>query len=179
MADKNLSAYNQLNNLSILVDKNIFISNDIKGTGSHLGGEIAEAMVKGYQGSDLKNETSLMACIKHFALYGAAEAGRDYNTVDMSRQTMYQYYLPPYKAAVDAGTGSIMTSFNDGEGIPTTANKWLINDVLKKQWGFKGFVVTDFDSIQELTTHGVSSKEFELHHIYLWRYKVKRLPFGG
>lgn len=129
------------------------------GEDPYLGGKIAEAMVKGYQGTDLKNETSLMACIKHFALYGAAEGGRDYNTADMSRQTMYQYYLPPYKAAADAGAGSIMTSFNDVESIPATANKWLINDVLKKQWGFKGFVVTDFASIQELTTHGVSSSD--------------------
>lgn len=126
------------------------------GEDPYLGGKIAAAMVKGYQGTDLKNETSLMACIKHFGMYGAAEAGRDYNTTDMSRLTMYQNYLPPYKAAVAAGAGSIMTSFNEIDGIPATANKWLITDVLKKQWGFKGFVVTDFASIQELTTHGIS-----------------------
>lgn len=124
-----------------------------------LGGKIAQAMVKGYQGEDLKSETSLMACIKHFGMYGAAEAGRDYNTTDMSKLTMYQFYLPPYKAAVEAGAGSIMTSFNEVDGIPATANNWLINDVLKKQWGFKGFVVTDFASIQELTTHGVSKDD--------------------
>lgn len=121
-----------------------------------LGSLVARAMVKGYQGSDLKNETSLMACIKHFALYGAAEAGRDYNTTDMSRLTMYQNYLPPYKAAVEAGAGSIMTSFNELEGIPATANKWLLTDLLRKEWGFKGFVVTDFNAIQELINHGVA-----------------------
>ena len=126
------------------------------GEDPYLGGKIAAAMVKGYQGYDLKNETSLMACIKHFGMYGATEAGRDYNTTDMSRLTMYQNYLPPYKAAVEAGAGSIMTSFNEIDGIPATANKWLITDVLKKQWGFKRFVVTDFASIMELTTHGIS-----------------------
>lgn len=124
-----------------------------------LGGKIAAAMIRGYQGDDLRSETSLMTCVKHFGMYGAAEAGRDYNTTDMSRLTMYQFYLPPYKAAVEAGAGSIMTSFNDVDGIPATANNWLINDVLKKQWGFKGFVVTDFASIQELTTHGISKDD--------------------
>lgn len=114
-------------------------------------------MVKGYQGTDLKNENSLMACIKHFGMYGASEAGRDYNTTDMSRLTMYQNYLPPYKATVDAGAGSIMTSFNEIDGVPATANKWLITDVLRKQWGFDGFVVTDYASIQELTAHGIAA----------------------
>lgn len=127
------------------------------GEDPYLGGLIARAMVKGYQGNDLKNETSLMACVKHFGMYGAAEAGRDYNTTDMSRLTMYQNYLPPYKAAVDAGAGSIMTSFNDIEGVPATANKWLLTDVLRKEWGFKGFVVTDFNAIQELINHGVAA----------------------
>jgi beta-glucosidase len=121
-----------------------------------LGSLVAHAMVKGYQGTNLENETSLMACIKHFAMYGAAEAGRDYNTTDMSRLTMYQNYLPPYKAAVEAGAGSIMTSFNDIDGIPATANKWLLTDLLRKEWGFKGFVVTDFNAIQELINHGVA-----------------------
>jgi beta-glucosidase len=121
-----------------------------------LGGKIAAAMVKGYQGNDLKNETSLMACLKHFAMYGAAEAGRDYNTTDMSRLAMYQVYLPPYKAAVDAGVGSVMSSFNEVDGVPATANSWLMNDVLRKQWGFKGFVVTDFIAIRELIAHGVA-----------------------
>jgi len=122
-----------------------------------LGGLIARAMVKGYQGSDLRNETSLMACVKHFAMYGAAEAGRDYNTTDMSRLTMYQNYLQPYKAAIKAGAGSIMTSFNEIDGVPATANKWLLTDLLRKEWSFKGFVVTDFNAIQELIAHGVAA----------------------
>lgn len=122
-----------------------------------LGGLIARAMVKGYQGSDLRYETSLMACVKHFAMYGAAEAGRDYNITDMSRLTMYQNYLQPYKAAIKAGAGSIMTSFNEIDGIPATANKWLLTDLLRKEWGFKGFVVTDFNAIQELIAHGVAA----------------------
>lgn len=126
------------------------------GEDPYLGGLIARAMVTGYQGNDLRDETSMMACVKHFALYGASEAGRDYNTTDMSRLTMYQYYLPPYKAAVDAGVVSVMTSFNDIDGIPATANKWLLTDLLRDQWGFKGFVVTDYNCIQELIPHGVA-----------------------
>jgi len=129
------------------------------GEDPYLGGKVAEAIIKGYQGTDLKNDNSLLSCVKHYAAYGAAEAGRDYNTTDMSRLTMYQTYLAPYKAAVQAGALSIMTSFNEVDGIPATANKWLISDVLKKQWGFKGFVVTDFASIQELTTHGISAND--------------------
>lgn len=127
------------------------------GEDPYLGGKIAAAMIKGYQGNDLKNENSLLACVKHFAMYGAVEAGRDYNTTDMSRLTMYQDYLPPYKAAIDAGVGTVMSSFNEVDGIPATANKWLLTDVLKKQWGFKGFVVTDYASIQELVPHGVAA----------------------
>jgi beta-glucosidase len=101
-----------------------------------------------------KND-NVMACLKHFALYGAAEAGRDYNTTDMSRQRMYNEYLPPYKAAVEAGVGSVMTSFNDINGIPATANKWLLTDLLRKQWGFNGFVATDYTAINELEAHGL------------------------
>jgi beta-glucosidase len=127
------------------------------GEDPYLGGLIARAIVKGYQGNDLKSETSMMACVKHFAMYGAAEAGRDYNTTDMSRISMYQNYLPPYKAAVDAGAASIMTSFNEVDGVPATANKWLFTDLLRKEWGFKGFVVTDFNAIQELMNHGVAA----------------------
>lgn len=126
------------------------------GEDPYLGSLIAHAMVKGYQGDNLSDETSMMACVKHFALYGAAEAGRDYNTTDMSRQTMHQYYLPPYKAAIDAGAGSIMTSFNDIEGIPVTANKWLLTDLLRDEWGFEGFVVSDYNCVQELIPHGVA-----------------------
>lgn len=125
------------------------------GEDAYLGSQIAKAMVKGYQGKDFSSNTSIMSCVKHFALYGAGEAGRDYNTVDMSRIRMYNEYLPPYKAAVDAGVGSIMTSFNEIDGIPATGNKWLLTDVLRKQWGFKGFVVTDYTAINEMIDHGV------------------------
>jgi beta-glucosidase len=122
-----------------------------------LGGEIAKAMVKGYQGDDLAKFNTLMACVKHFALYGAGEAGRDYNTVDMSRVRMYNEYLPPYKAAVDAGVGSVMASFNEIDGVPATANKWLLTDLLRKEWNFKGFVVTDYTGINEMIDHGIGN----------------------
>ncbi|MBS5613260.1 MAG: beta-glucosidase BglX [Prevotella buccalis] len=128
----------------------------VEGAGEdpYLGSLIAKAMVKGYQG-DYSLPSNIMACVKHFALYGASEAGRDYNTVDMSRLRMYNEYFAPYKAAVEVGVGSVMTSFNLVDGIPATANVWLVNDVLRKQWGFDGFVVTDYASIHEMTTHGV------------------------
>ena len=100
-----------------------------------------------------------MACVKHFALYGAAEGGRDYNTVDMSLQRMINYYLPPFKAAVEAGCGSLMTSFNLINGMPATADRWLIEDVLRKQWGFDGMTVSDFNSISEISTFGLSERE--------------------
>lgn len=122
-----------------------------------LGSQIAIAMVKGYQGNDLTLNNTMMACVKHFALYGAAEAGRDYNTVDMSRITMYNDYLPPYKAAVDAGVGSVMTSFNVVDGIPATGNHWLLTELLRNQWGFKGFVVTDYTAINEMINHGMGN----------------------
>jgi beta-glucosidase len=122
-----------------------------------LGSQIAKAMVLGYQGTDLTKNNTMMACVKHFALYGAAEAGRDYNTVDMSRVTMYNYYLPPYKAAVDAGAGSIMTSFNVVDGVPATGNRWLLTTLLRNQWGFKGFVVTDYTAINEMIMHGMGN----------------------
>jgi beta-glucosidase len=125
------------------------------GEDTYLGSQISKAMVKGYQGSDYSSSSSVMASVKHFGLYGAAEGGRDYNTVDMSRIKMYETYLPPYKAAVDAGVGSIMTSFNDIDGIPATANKWLLTDLLRKEWGFKGFVVTDYTAINEMIDHGL------------------------
>lgn len=120
-----------------------------------LGGEIARAMVRGYQGKDLKANNTIMACVKHYALYGAGEAGRDYNTVDMSHQRMYNEYFPPYKAAVEAGVGSVMASFNEVDGIPATGNRWLLTNVLRQQWGFKGFVVTDYTGINEMIDHGV------------------------
>ncbi len=124
-----------------------------------LGGEIAQAMVKGYQGSDLKQNNTIMACVKHFALYGASEAGRDYNTVDMSRNRMYNEYLLPYQAAIEAGAGSIMASFNEIDGVPATANKWLLTDLLRKEWGFNGFVVSDYTGISEMIDHGIGDLE--------------------
>jgi len=121
----------------------------------YLGSQVAKAFVRGYQGNDLTKNNTMMSCVKHFALYGAAEGGRDYNTTDMSFQRMYNEYLPPYKAAIDAGAGSIMSSFNDINGIPATANKWLLTDLLRGEWGFNGFVVTDFTGINELMEHGL------------------------
>lgn len=123
-----------------------------------LGGQIAKAMVYGYQGRGDKaysTNSNIMACVKHYALYGAGEAGRDYNTVDMSRIRMFNEYMYPYQAAVDAGVGSVMASFNEVDGIPATANKWLMTDVLRKEWGFKGFVVTDYTGISEMVDHGI------------------------
>ena len=125
------------------------------GEDPYLGSQIAKAMVKGYQGTDLSKDNTMLACVKHFALYGAAEAGRDYNTVDMSKVRMYNDYLPPYKAAVDAGVATVMSSFNVIDGIPATGNKWLLSDVLRKQWGFKGMVVSDYTSINEMSNHGL------------------------
>lgn len=124
------------------------------GEDPYLGSQIAKAMVKGYQGN-LKANDNILACVKHYALYGASEAGRDYNTVDMSHIRMYNEYFPPYKAAVDAGVVSVMASFNEIDGIPATGNKWLLTDVLRKQWGFKGFVVTDYTGINEMIDHGM------------------------
>ena len=125
------------------------------GEDPYLGSEMAKAMVFGYQGKDLSLNNTIMACVKHFALYGAPEAGRDYNTVDMSHVRMYNEYFPPYKAAVDAGVGSVMASFNEVDGIPATGNKWLMTDVLRNQWKFKGFVVTDYTGINEMIDHGM------------------------
>lgn len=124
------------------------------GEDPYLGSEIAKAMVKGYQG-DLTDNDEIMACVKHFALYGAPEAGRDYNTVDMSRGRMFNEYFAPYKAAVDAGAGSVMTSFNTVDGIPATGNHWLLTELLRDKWGFDGFVVTDYTAIAEMIEHGM------------------------
>ncbi len=124
------------------------------GEDTYLGSKIAAAMVKGYQGK-LQANNEILACVKHYALYGAAEAGRDYNTTDMSKVRMYNEYFPPYKAAVDAGAASVMASFNEVDGIPATGSKWLMTDVLRNQWGFKGFVVTDYTGIPEMIAHGM------------------------
>jgi len=126
------------------------------------GCQVAKAMVRGYQGDDLTEPNTVMACVKHFALYGAAEAGRDYNTTDMSKVNMFQNYLPPYKAALKAGAGSVMTSFNEINGIPATGNKWLMTDLLRDQWGFDGFVVTDYTAINEMVPHGSGANDSEV-----------------
>ena len=129
------------------------------GEDPYLGSQVARAMVKGYQGDDLSNNNTIMSCVKHYALYGAAESGREYNTTDMSHQRMYNDYFPPYKAAVEAGVGSVMASFNEVDGVPATANKWLMTDVLRKEWGFKGFVVTDYTGITEMVEHGIGDSQ--------------------
>ncbi|NLI72982.1 MAG: beta-glucosidase BglX [Bacteroidales bacterium] len=125
------------------------------GEDPYLGSQIAKAMITGYQGNDLSANNTLLACVKHFALYGASEGGRDYNTVDMSRVTMYNIYFPPFKAAVETGVGSIMASFNELEGIPATGNRWLQTEVLRNQWGFQGLNVSDYTGISEMVAHGI------------------------
>lgn len=125
------------------------------GEDPYLGSLIAKAMVEGYQGKDLKANNTILACVKHFALYGAPEAGRDYNTVDMSRVRMYNEYLAPYQAAVDAGVESVMAAFNEVDGVPATGNKWLLTDLLRNDWKFNGFVVTDYTGINEMVAHGM------------------------
>lgn len=141
--------------VDICVDARWGRSSEGNGEDPYLGALIGQAMVRGYQG-DYSKQDNIMACVKHYALYGAVESGRDYNTVDMSRVRMYNHYFPPYKAAAEAGAGSFMTSFNIVDGVPATANSWLINDVLHKQWNYDGFVVTDYGSIGEMLNHGVS-----------------------
>ena len=126
------------------------------GEDPYLGSLITKAMVKGYQG-DYSRTDNIMACVKHFALYGASESGRDYNTVDMSRVRMYNQYLPPYKAGAEAGAGTFMSSFNLVDGVPATANKWLLDDLLRGEWGYDGMVVTDYGSIGEMLSHSVSA----------------------
>lgn len=129
------------------------------GEDPYLGSAIARAMVRGYQGDDLTQSNTVMACVKHFALYGGAEAGRDYNTVDMSHWRMFNYYFPPYEAAAKAGAGSFMTSFNVVDGIPASGNKWLLTDVLRDMWGWNGFVVTDYTAIMEMIDHGMGDMQ--------------------
>jgi beta-glucosidase len=126
-----------------------------------LGSKVAAARVKGFQGPNLGSTDSVMACVKHFAAYGAPEGGRDYNIVNLSERSLFETYLPPYEAAVKAGVASVMTSFNEINGVPASSNKWLLTDLLRKQWGFKGFVVTDYTSINELIPHGVAANGTE------------------
>ncbi len=124
------------------------------GEDPYLGSLVAKARVRGFQGKDLSATNTIAACVKHFAAYGAAEAGKDYNTVDMSEQLLRDVYLPPYKAAVDEGAASLMTAFNELNGVPATANAFLLDQILRKEWGFKGMVVSDWQSISEMVAHG-------------------------
>ncbi|MBP5676583.1 MAG: glycoside hydrolase family 3 C-terminal domain-containing protein [Bacteroidales bacterium] len=129
------------------------------GEDPYLGSLIAAAMVRGYQGEDLAQDNTILACVKHFAAYGAPQAGRDYNTVDMSERWLREFYLPPYKAAVDAGALSVMASFNELDGVPAHANKHLMQDILRDEWGFEGFIVTDYTGINEMVCHGYAANE--------------------
>jgi beta-glucosidase len=131
------------------------------GEDPYLGSLIAAARVKGFQGKGFGNTDAVMACVKHYAAYGAAIGGRDYNSVDMSLRMLHETYLPPYKAAVDAGVATVMTSFNDLNGIPATGNKYLLRDILKGQWKFKGFVVSDWGSIGEMINHGFAKDNYD------------------
>lgn len=137
------------------------------GEDTWLGCRIAEARVRGIQGKKLGSTDAMLACVKHYAAYGAATAGRDYNTVDMSERFFREYYLPPYKAAVDAGATTIMTSFNEYDGVPATGNKYLLTNILRNEWGFKGFVVTDYTSMNEMVNHGVIADEKEAGELSL------------
>ena len=131
------------------------------GEDPYLGSRIAEAMVRGYQGDDLKDDHTIMACMKHFALYGAPIAGREYNTVDMSRYCMFNEYLQPYEAAVKAGVGSCMASFNTVDGIPSHGNRWLLTELLREQWGFEGFVMADYTGVEEIWDNGGAEDKTE------------------
>jgi beta-glucosidase len=126
------------------------------GEDAYLGAAMARAYIRGYQGDKLSNADSVAASVKHFAAYGAAEAGREYNTTDMSESRLRQVYLPPYKAAVDAGSATLMSAFNSLNGVPMTANPYLLDTILRKQWGFNGFIVSDYTSVMELTHHGIA-----------------------
>src|SRR6185503_4194277 len=131
------------------------------GEDTYLGSMIAKARVKGFQGKGLGNTDAVMACAKHFAAYGAAVGGRDYNSVDMSLRQLHETYLPPFKAAADAGAATFMNSFNDLTGIPATGNSYLQRDILKGQWKFKGFMVSDWGSVGEMINHGFSKDNYE------------------
>lgn len=137
------------------------------GEDTWLGCRIAEARVRGFQGRGIGNTDAVLACVKHFAAYGAPTAGRDYNTVDMSERFFREYYLPPYEAAVKAGAATVMTSFNDYDGVPASGNRYLMTDILRHEWGFKGFVVTDYTSMNEMVSHGVVATEKEAGELSL------------
>ncbi len=131
------------------------------GEDPYLGSLVAAARVKGFQGDDLAAPNTIAACAKHFAAYGAAMAGKDYNTVDISNRTLHEIYLPPFKAAVDAGVETFMSAFNEINGVPATANRYILTDLLKKEWQFKGFIVSDWSSIRELIPHGFAADDYE------------------
>ena len=130
----------------------------VEGAGEdpYLGSAMAAAYVRGYQGARLNDPQSMMACVKHYVAYGAAEAGRDYNTVDMSERTLFQVYLPPFHAAVDAGAGSIMSAFNTLNGVPSTSNWFTLTHILRQEWGFQGIVISDYGSVSETIAHGIA-----------------------
>lgn len=161
------------------------------GEDPYLGSEIAKAYVRGYQtDGDLTRNDNVMACVKHYALYGAVEGGRDYNTVDMSRQRAMNEYMAPYKAACEAGAGSFMASFNEFEGVPATANHYLMNELLRGEWGFDGFIVTDYTGTMELTNHGIGDEptvaaraltagiDMDMVSEYLFKYTKENLEKG-
>lgn len=137
------------------------------GEDPYLGSAIAKARVRGFQGEKLGQPGTLAACVKHFAAYGASEAGRDYNTTDLSERALYETFLVPYKAAIDAGAATLMTSFNELDGVPVTAHKGLLQDILRKQWGFEGMVVSDYGSIRELMSHGIAENGAEAAELAL------------
>jgi beta-glucosidase len=137
------------------------------GEDPYLGSIMAAARVRGFQGTDLRAPDAVMATVKHFAAYGGAEGGRDYNTVDVSERTLREIYLPPYRAAVAAGAGSVMTSFNEIGGIPSTASPWLFTTVLRREWGFRGFVVSDWTAVEELRAHGVAASRADAGEVAL------------
>lgn len=131
------------------------------GEDPYLGSVMASAQVKGYQGNDLSGENSIIACAKHFAAYGAALGGRDYNSVDISERTLREIYFPPFKAAVESGAGTLMSAFNDLNGIPASGNHFILTEILRNEWGFDGFVVSDWNSIAELINHGFAEDKRE------------------
>lgn len=143
-----------------------------------LAAKMSAAMVEGYQGDDLSDSTTILACVKHFAAYGAPEAGREYNTVDMSERMFRDRYLPPYKAALDAGAVTVMSSFNDYDGIPATGNKWLLKDVLRDELGFDGFVVSDYDAVHEMVYHGVAKDGKDAARMALEAYLNMEMTSG-
>ena len=137
------------------------VMESVGGEDSYLGQVFAKTMIEAYQGEDISQLGNAAACVKHFAAYGAAEAGRDYNTVDMSEREFRQYYLPAYQAAIEKGAEMIMTSFNTINGIPASANQWLLRDLLRKELGFQGVVISDYSAIEETIAHGVSKDKKE------------------